>query len=101
MANIFKEKRFIIDTAGATLLKYLAPGEGPNLRIKAIRWVGATTAGHACIIQDEDSIVYWESLASGSNYIESDLTERVWQKDFKVTTLASGRLYIHLYAGQF
>jgi hypothetical protein len=102
MANIYKERRFIIDTAGSTLLRStLAPGESLNTRVKAIRWVGATTAGHACVIQDEDGIVYWESLASGSNYIESDLTERVWQKDFKVTTLASGRLYIYLYAGQF
>ena len=102
MANIFKEKRFILDTAGTTLLKgTLAPGESRDLRIKGIRWVGATTAGHACVIQDEDSVVYWESLASGANYIESDLMERVWQKDFKLVTLASGRVYIYLYAGQF
>lgn len=100
MPNLFKEKRFIIDTPGATLLRaLLAPGEGPILGIKNIRWVGATTAGHACVIQDADGVTYWESLASGANYVESDLAERHWQKDFQVTTLASGRLYIYLKGG--
>jgi hypothetical protein len=102
LANQYKGHRFILDTAGATLLRQtLAPGESINLRIKGIRWVGATTAGHACVIQDEDGVVYWESLATGANYVESDLIERVWQKDFKLTTLTSGRVYIHLYAGSF
>jgi hypothetical protein len=100
--NQYRERRFIIDTAGTTLLRStLAPGEPTNLYVKSIRWVGATTAGHAAVVQDEDSVVYWESLAAGSNYVESDLTERVWQKDFKVTTLQSGRLYIYLSAGKF
>lgn len=102
MANIFKEHRFILDTAGSTLLRStLAPGAPRDLYIKGIRWVGATTAAHAAVIQDEDGVVYWESLAAGSNYVESDLTERVWQKDFKLTTLGSGRLYIYLFAGKF
>jgi hypothetical protein len=102
LANSFREKRFLLDTAGTTLLRQaLAPGESINLRIKGIRWVGATTAGHACVIQDEDGVVYWESLATGANYVESDLMERTWQKDFKLTTLASGRVYIYLYAGSF
>lgn len=102
IANVFRERRFIIDTPGATLLRAaLAPGESANsLNVKAIRWVGATTAGHACVIQDSDGIVYWESVAAGSNYVESDLTERVFQKDFAVPTLASGRLYIYLSQGR-
>jgi hypothetical protein len=52
------------------------------------------------VIQDSDGIVYWESVAAGSNYVESDLTERVFQKDFAVPTLASGRLYIYLSQGR-
>jgi hypothetical protein len=69
--------------------------------LKGIRWVGATTAGHACIIQDADSVVLWESLASGANYVESDLMERTWQKDFKLTTLGSGRVYIACFAARY
>lgn len=96
MANAYKDMRYIIDTAGATLLKAgLTPGRG-NLRVKGIRWVAATTAGHTCIIQDADSIVLWESVCTGANYVESDQIEREWVTDFKVTTLASGRLYVYL-----
>ena len=102
MANAYKENRFIIDTAGTTLLRgTLASGESSILLIKGIRWVSKTaSAGDQAIIQDADGIVYWESVASGSNYVESDLLERKWQKDFKVTTLTTGTLYIYLYAGR-
>lgn len=84
------------------MLKYLnGANPGPNLRIKGIRWVGATTAGHACVIQREDGLVYWESLAAGANGVEESFTERVWQKDFKLVTLGSGRVYIYLDSGTF
>lgn len=101
MANLYYENIYCLDTAHATdLLKYLGGANpGPNLNIKQIRWVGATNAGHACVLQREDGLVYWESLAAGANNIESDQTERVWQKDFKLTTLGSGRVYIYLAVG--
>jgi hypothetical protein len=102
IANLFYETTYCLDTPGTTLLKYIAGANpGTVLNIKGIRWVGATTAGHACIIQREDNLVYWESLASGANYIESDTIERQWQQNFKLTTLGSGRVYIYLYAGSF
>ena len=107
MANTYKEHRFILDTAHADNLIKATVGNSAGvhfpriLRIKGIRWVAATTATHTAIIQDEDGIVYWESICSGANYVESDLTEREWQKDFKLTALGSGRVYIYLYAGQF
>lgn len=100
MANRFKTDRFIIETAGATFLRAsLAPGVPALLKIKNIRWVGGTTAGHQCIIRDAGGETYWESVASGPNYVESDLEDRLWQEDFAVTTLASGTLYIYLEAG--
>ena len=101
MANVFYEKQYIIDTAGSTLLREtLAPGESLLSNIKGIQWVGATTAGHQCVIQSSDNIVYWESVASGANFDTYFLIERVWQKDFKVVTLGSGRLYIYLASGK-
>lgn len=101
MANNFVNDLFILDTAASTLIKaQQATAKGVSfptvIVIKNIRWVAATTAGHACIIQDENSVVLWESLASGANYVESDLTERTWRLDFKLTTLGSGRVYITL-----
>lgn len=98
MANAYNgySNTFILDTAHASnlLRSTLAPDLPQVMGVKNIRWVGATTAGHACIIQDADGVVLWESLASGANYVESDLTERVWRKDIKLPTLGSGRLYI-------
>jgi len=67
-----------------------------TIRIKSIRWVGATTAGHAAEVQDGGGEIIWSSLASGANYVESDLIENIhthWV-GLKVPTLASGKLYI-------
>jgi hypothetical protein len=95
--NVYKDKRFLIDTAGATLLREtLAYGEARDLHIRGLRWVGATTAGHTVVIQDSDSIVLWASVASGANYVEESDCPQTWQKDFKVVTLASGILYVYL-----
>jgi len=103
IANRFYEHCYALDTPHATNLLRFVDGANPGtvLNIKGIRWVGATTAGHACVITREDGLVYWESLASGANYVESDTIERQWQQNFKLTTLGSGRVYIYLYAGSF
>lgn len=98
MANDFFEGQFVLDTAGATLLKGPLMGAGflPFLRIKGIRWVGTGAAGDACVIQAANSKVYWESFALATNYAITDTIERMWQQDFKLTTLTSGRVYIYL-----
>lgn len=99
MANVFTKQRFILDTAGATLLAAsLAPDllRSLPLKIKHIRWVGATTAGHAATIVDSTGLVLWESLASGANYVEADRIEAPWFTDFALTALQSGRLIITL-----
>jgi len=95
MANSYKNQRYILDTAGDTLLKAaLTPGRG-ELVINGIRWVGSTTAGHLCVILDEDGVVLWESIASGANYVEKDSIEMYWPLDFSLPTLGSGVVYIY------
>ena len=101
MANDFFENQFVLDTPGATLIKVsltqtLGLNFNPWLAIKGIRWVGATTAGHLCVLQRADGKRYWESVCAGPNYVEGDLIEREWQQDFRLLTLGSGRVYIYL-----
>jgi hypothetical protein len=101
VANVFAAPdRFILDTAGSTLLKAaLSFGLPDQLRIKGIRWVKPGGANETVVIQDVNSVVLWESIASGANYVESDLTERRWYTDFKITTLGAGRVYLYLATG--
>ena len=89
MANDLTQDPLIIDTAAATVLST------NNLYIKSIRWVGATTAGHTAIIHDQASNVIWSSVASGANYVESEIVEQ-WVNGLIVPTLASGVLYIQI-----
>lgn len=66
-----------------------------RVRVLGFRWVGATTAGHACIVQDGAGVTIWESLCAGDNYIESDMfpAPRTY-KGLIVQTIDSGRLYV-------
>lgn len=78
-----------MDTPATTVLTTM------KLRVKGVRWVGATTAGHTAIIHDRNSRIVWRSVATGANYVESDLIENDWD-GLIVPTLASGILYIEL-----
>lgn len=89
MANDLTADPYIIDAAAATVLSTI------NLYIKSIRWVGGTTAGHTAIIHDKNSNVIWSSVASGANYVESEIIEQ-WVDGLIVPTLASGVLYIQI-----
>lgn len=90
MANDLTKNPWIIDTAGAGALTTL------NAKIKGFRWVSAAAAaGHACVVQDQNSRTIWESVAAGANHVDADTfdsTDTV--SGIKVPTLASGKLYI-------
>lgn len=88
MANVQNSDIWIVDTAASTMV------DSRNVKVKSVRWVGATTAGHAAEIQGVDNRVLWSSVAAGANNVESELVERWWMGGFKVPTLASGKLYI-------
>lgn len=68
------------------------------LRVRGVRWVGGTTAGHAATILDNNGDTLWTSVASGANYVESDLinsgpTGWNWQ-GLNLSALQSGTVYI-------
>lgn len=96
MANDFFENQFILDTPSVNLIKQSLAYNAPFLRIKGIRWIGTGAAGDACVIQAANNKVYWEAVAGLTNYAITDTIERMWQQDFKLTTLTSGRVYIYL-----
>ena len=89
MANVLEGNPWLIDTASGTAITT------ERVRILGFRWVGASAAGHACIVTDSGGVTIWESLAAGSNYVESDTfpVVRVY-RGLTVPTLASGRLYV-------
>jgi hypothetical protein len=91
MANSIINNPFILDTT-ATITT-------DSLRIKKVRWVNATTAGHTCSLTDVNNNVYWESVASGSNYVEeTDFSEITMDSNLLnglQLTLSSGKVYIY------
>ena len=88
MANNSTTSPWVIDTVDATGIAT------KNHKVRMIRWVGATTAGHQAKITDENDRVFWDSYASGSNYIEqSPMMEK--RETLKITVLGSGTLYIY------
>jgi len=84
----------VVTVAGAGLVRT------EPLFVKKIRWVGATTAGHTVEVQDAASKILWASVAGGANYVESDWVDDSWTGGFKVSTLASGTLYVYVVRGK-
>ena len=99
-AALRSPKLQLLDTASANLIKQTLQGLTnyqiePFLPVKWIRWVGATTAAHACVIQAANGKVYWEDVQPTTvATIEGPLIGP-WMQDFKLVTLGSGRVYIY------
>lgn len=76
---------------------FTAPGDSISGRhlLKHIRWVGATTSGHALIIKDSAGVVIFDSLADGSNYIDVHPFYRIVD-GIVIDTMQSGRVYAYL-----
>lgn len=88
MPNILTGNPHVIDTPGAAMIFV------DQLRVKSVRWVGGTSAGHVAEIQDENSNVLWRSVANAANEDKQSLIENLFWKGYKVTILQSGKLYI-------
>lgn len=92
MANAFVQNRWILDTAGVTMVTT------ENLYVKRIRWDGTgLTAGTSIMsIQDAAGQPLWESRATAATTVESNLVERWWYGGFKIPILAGGVVIIEL-----
>lgn len=92
MANDTSTTPWILDTASAT------PITTETLRPRGIRWIGATTAGHECILQDQAGRRKWHSVAGGANHVEADDLngiDNLWDGVI-LATLGSGVVYLEL-----
>jgi len=67
------------------------------MRIKKLRWIGGTTAGHVCRVEDNNGERIWESAANGANFVdESGFDDKGEQfPGLEVATIDSGILYVH------
>lgn len=88
----------IVDAASAAALTTFA------FTAWMIRWVGATTAGHAISVQDKNGNVKYASVATGSNYVEeshlvSPKNESLIFDGLLVPTLGSGTIYLYTDSG--
>jgi hypothetical protein len=86
MANSLAGPVWKVDTA-ATLVA------GP-VRVSRFRWVGATTAGHTCVVTDTAGHVVFSSVATAANFAEDKALDVPLVNGLIVTTIASGILYI-------
>lgn len=91
MANDLTKNPWIVDTVGVLVASDI-------VRVRGIRWVGGTTAGHVARLTDGSSRTFWSAVASGSNYIESDRPQVLNANPvgLKLEQLGSGILYIEL-----
>ena len=68
-----------------------------DISIDKVRWVGASTAGHQVEVKDKDGNSKFKSIATGSNYVESEtFTTPLDSQGLVVPTLDSGVLYIYI-----
>jgi len=56
----------------------------------SIRWSGATTAGHQCVVSDSAGNVVFRSEANGANFIDGWVFDRKTVDGLVITTLGSG-----------
>lgn len=91
MANALNDRMWVVDTVDADVI------DAKNMKVKSVRWVGATDAGHQAIIRDPVlNTTLWEGIGTGVNNSEAELKETWWRNGFEVPTLDSGILYITL-----
>jgi hypothetical protein len=91
MANNIASNPLIIDTPGPGLITE------KRLIILDIRWVGATTAGHQCVITDSQDVVKWVSVADAVNFVDDCNPggfEGTFWDGLKVPIMGSGVLYL-------
>ena len=63
----------------------------------SIRWRGATTAGHTCVISDSADVVLWSSVAGGVNNVEESDLGRKWTQGTTGIKVIMGSGTVDLY----
>ena len=90
MANKFLENVWVLDTAEAVT--------DEKVRVKALRWYSkSASAGDDISIEDKNGEKVWESVATGSNYVEVHDFGPVGYdfEGFELAVIDSGALYVY------
>ena len=61
MANDLSRRPWFLDTVAVITTD--------RVRIRKLRWLGGTTAGHACQVEDSNGEIIWRSLPNRANFI--------------------------------
>ena len=83
---------------GTGIFQMTASGDGvasTNILVSC-RWVGATTAGHQCQLQDSNGEVIFFSEANGANFTDGWAFDRKWVPGVTLATMDSGTFYLYL-----
>lgn len=89
MANEFIDIRWIVDSTGVLTTE--------RQYVKRVRWdaTGVTAGTSRVIIHDNAGKVLWETRATGTTVVESDLIEE-WWNGININTIADGLVIIEL-----
>lgn len=90
MANTFLPNVWRLDTAGVITTE--------AVRIRGLRWVSkSATAGDDISLEDKSGEKVWESVATGSNYVEAQDFGVNGQNfnGLELAVLDSGTLYVY------
>jgi hypothetical protein len=68
---------------------------GPMI-IVSCRWVGATTAGHQCVLQDLKLNRLFSSEANGANFTDGWAFDNKWVDGVSIATMDSGAIDLYL-----
>ena len=86
MSNDLSRRPWSLDTAAVITTD--------RVRIASMRWVGATTAAHACTVEDKNGEIIWRSLASGANFVDETFPDADFD-GFELAVIDSGVLYVY------
>jgi hypothetical protein len=95
MANSFNTNPIVLDTVMASTAKNSGANLTGRFRIQQIYWDSpATTSTDTTVLQDgSGNVIYSETIATGKPV---EFIPPFSVNDFKLTTLAEGKLYIYL-----
>lgn len=85
-----------VSGANTSVIKFSAASDAitGRIKIRTIRWVGATTAGHTLQITDTNGNIIFESEADGANFIDVHPMYEIFD-GITVSTMSSGDFYVY------
>jgi len=90
MANDTSRRPWALDTAAVITTD--------RVRVRGLRWIGATTLAHVCQVEDKNGERIWDSVATGANFKDETQFGEGQGADFdgfELAVISSGILYVY------